>query len=207
MTAVRPISASGWRIVVTAGVTMLACSTSSKPTTERSLGDLKSADASGLEDADREVVVEGEDRRWRIGKVEQGVGRSAASEHLPVGFELERGVGHDARCRERGVISAPALLRREPAVRPGDRRDAPVPELQEVLHRLVGAGGMRRRHRGDVPCERLEGVDDDEGVTLGEQLLELVVRLLGEDDQGAVGDAVEQTVEQRDLSVVLVARG
>ena len=38
LTAVRPISASGWRTVVSAGVTIVACSTSSKPTIERSSG-------------------------------------------------------------------------------------------------------------------------------------------------------------------------
>ena len=34
----RPISASGWRTVVSAGVTIAACSESSKPTIERSSG-------------------------------------------------------------------------------------------------------------------------------------------------------------------------
>ena len=34
----RPISASGWRTVVSAGVTIVACSTSSKPTTDSSSG-------------------------------------------------------------------------------------------------------------------------------------------------------------------------
>src|ERR687886_425422 len=38
LTAVRPISSSGWRTVVSAGVTIVACSTSSKPTTDMSSG-------------------------------------------------------------------------------------------------------------------------------------------------------------------------
>src|SRR5581483_8244305 len=38
LTAIRPISASGWRTVVSEGVTIAAASTSSKPTTERSSG-------------------------------------------------------------------------------------------------------------------------------------------------------------------------
>ena len=38
LTAVRPISASGWRTDVSGGVTIVACSTSSKPTIDRSSG-------------------------------------------------------------------------------------------------------------------------------------------------------------------------
>jgi len=77
------------------------------------------------------------------------VGRSAASSRrlvrrdaaldLEVRSDLERGVGHDPGRGERGVVAAPALLGGEPADRAGDGADAPVPEAQQVLDRLVRA--------------------------------------------------------------------
>ena len=80
----------------------------------------------------------------------------------PVGVDDELGVEQDARAGERGAEADQALLRRIPARLPGDRADAPVPELEQVLGRLLRAG---RVHRGDA-CDplgrRLARVDDDE---------------------------------------------
>ena len=74
-----------------------------------------------------------------------------------------------------------------------------------MAHRLVGARHVRGRDRRDPIVERQERIDDDEAVAVVEQALELVARLLRQDDQRAVGLAVHEPVEQRDLAVVLVA--
>ncbi len=73
-------------------------------------------------------------------------------------------------------------------------------------HRLVGTRRVRGRHRRDPVVERHQRVEDHEPVAAVEQPLELVARLLGQDDQRAVGQAV-QPVEHGDLAVVLVAGG
>ena len=49
-------------------------------------------------------------------------------------------------------------------------------------------------------------VDDHERVALAPQHLELLVRLLGEHQHGAVGGAVHEPVEQRNLALVVVQR-
>ena len=104
------------------------------------------------------------------------------------------------------MVAAPPVLGRHPAGRPGDRGDAAMAEPEQVLHRLMRAGRVRRRHGRDALVERHQRVDDDEAVVLVEQLLELVARLLGQDDQRPVRQAVHQPVDQRDLAVVLVHR-
>ena len=63
---------------------------------------------------------------------------------------------------------------------------------------------MRRGDRRDPLVERHQGIDDDEPVAAIEEPLELLVRLLGQDDQRAVGESV-QPVEQGDLARVLAA--
>jgi len=49
-------------------------------------------------------------------------------------------------------------------------------------------------------------IDDDQGVAVRERPLELLARLLGEDDQRAVGRAVHEAVEERHLALVLAPR-
>jgi hypothetical protein len=65
---------------------------------------------------------------------------------------------------------------------------------------------VRGRDGGDPLVQRYERVDDHESEAVVQQLLELVARLLREDDHGAVGGAVQQPLEQRDLALVLVQR-
>ena len=65
---------------------------------------------------------------------------------------------------------------------------------------------MRGRHRRDPLVERHQRVEHDEAITAVQKPLELVARLFGQDDQRAVAQAVEP-VEDRDLTVVLAARG
>src|SRR5207248_143234 len=93
----------------------------------------------------------------------------------------------------------------DPSRRAGDRADATVPETEQMLHRLIGTRGVCGGYRGDAVVQRLERVDDHEAVALVLQPLELLARLLGKDDERAVGEAVHEPVDQRHLTVVLVA--
>jgi ABC-type phosphonate transport system ATPase subunit len=61
----RPISARGWRTVVSAGVTIADSSESSKPTIGELLGHADAALAGDAQGTDRRIVVEGEDRGRR----------------------------------------------------------------------------------------------------------------------------------------------
>ncbi len=128
-----------------------------------------------------------------------------AAADLEVRLDLDLGVGHDPRPGEGGVVAAETVVRRDPAARAGDRRDAPVAEREEMLHRLAGARRVRGRHRRDAVVEAEAGVDDDEVVARVEQARELVARLLREHDERSVGEAVHHPVDLELLPVVLVA--
>ena len=81
-----------------------------------------------------------------------------------------------------------------------------MPELEQVPHRLVGARRVRGGDGRDPLVERHQRVDHDEAIAAVEEPLELLARLLREDDERAVGEAV-QPIEHRDLAVVLAAGG
>ncbi len=90
---------------------------------------------------------------------------------------------------------------------PGDRADPPVPERQQVLGRGARTRGVRGRDGRNALVERDAGIDDHERVALATQDLELAVRLLRQHQHRAVGRTVHETVEQRDLALVMVQRG
>src|SRR6266540_3281265 len=159
-----------------------------------------------LDRADRDVVVEREDRRRRLGEVEEVRCGVSPRDDLGLGFDLQCGIRQDACGRKRSAVAAATILGGHPAARAGDLRDPPVAELEQVPHRLVGTRRVRGRHRRDSLVERHQRVEDHEPVAAVEQPLEFVARLLGQDDQRAVGQAV-QPVEHGDLAVVLVAGG
>ena len=129
LTPMRPISASGWRTDVSRGVTITACSVSSKPTTREVVGDAKAAVARRVQRADRDVVVEPEDRRRRIGQREQ-LARPprCRPRNAPVGVDDQLRVEQDARAASAARKPMQALLGRVPARGAGDRADAPVAE-------------------------------------------------------------------------------
>ena len=81
-----------------------------------------------------------------------------------------------------------------------------MPQIEEMAHRLVGAGRMSSRHRRDALVQRHQRIEDDEAITAVEQPHELRARFLGQDHQRTVRLAV-QAVEHRDLAVVLAAGG
>jgi len=64
-----------------------------EPDHRKVTGHVEIASASCLQDADRVVVVEGEDRRRRLREVEQDLGGLPPAEDLEVCFDLERGIG------------------------------------------------------------------------------------------------------------------
>src|SRR5215207_4714607 len=78
-----------------------------------------------------------------------------------------------------------------------------MPELEQMAHRLVGTRRVGGRDRRDPLVERHERIENHEAVAAVEQPFQLLTRLFGKDDQGAVGHAVEP-VEHGDLAVVLV---
>ena len=206
LTAMRPISSSGWRTVVSPGVTTSARPESSKPTTERSSRHVEPALRGGSEHADRHVVVEREDRGRPLVAVEQaGPGAVAA-----VGLELaaldERRGGEDAGAGERRAVAVRAVLGRDPALAALDDRDAAVAELEEMLGRRAGARPVRGGDDRHALGERHRGVDDDEGEALRLQVAELLRRLGRHHEDRAVGRAAEQPLDERRLALVLVAR-
>ena len=183
----RPISASGWRTVVSCGVTIVACSTSSNPTIERCSRNAQAALGGRPHRADRDVVVEREDRRRRIAEVEQARSCLLALGDLEVGLDLERGIERDSRRGERGAVAAPAVLGRHPAGRAGDRA-----RCGGGRARAGGASPGRRptcaprKRRG---CGRRAAAADRRRRTgtRPRGALELLARLLGQDDQRPVG--------------------
>jgi hypothetical protein len=78
-----------------------------------------------------------------------------------------------------------------------------VPERQKVVDRLSRAPPMRRRHRGDPVAERHERIDDHDRIVVDQRALELVARLLGQDDERAISH-VGQLRQQLDLACMLM---
>ena len=114
----RPISASGWRIVVSAGSTMPGFLEIVEADDREVLGNADAARARGAHRADRHVVVEGEDRRRRLGEVEQPVSpprRRRASSKFD--STSSSGSGSDARLRECRVVAASPVVGRLDAAR------------------------------------------------------------------------------------------
>jgi hypothetical protein len=81
-----------------------------------------------------------------------------------------------------------------------------VAERQQVPHCLRDARRMRDRHRRDAIAERQQRIDHDERAPVAHRLLEFLRRLFGQDDQRAVGCALHQPFEQRDLARVVMLR-
>src|SRR3954451_2102884 len=99
--------------------------------------------------ADRNVVVEPEDRGRRLLQREQLVGGERAAGDAPIRVDDEFRVEQDPRGCERGAKAEEALLGRIPAGRAGDRADTPMAELEQMLGRLLRAGRVHRRGAGD----------------------------------------------------------
>ena len=99
-----------------------------------------------------------------------------------------------------------ALLGRVPAGGAGDGADAAMAEREQMLGRLLRAGGVHGGDARDAVRRRLARVDDDERESLQLHGAQLVDGLLGQHQDRAVGRAAHQALEQRDLTVVLVER-
>jgi hypothetical protein len=61
-----------------------------------------------------------------------------------------------------------------------------MPQQEQMLGRGATAEGVRRRDRGHAVVELLDRVDDNERVTSLHERGEFRVRLLGQDQHGAV---------------------
>jgi hypothetical protein len=95
--------------------------------------------------------------------------------------------------------SKPTTERSSGARRPRARPAWIAPIAMLSLNAKIAVGGSGRSRSRSAATR-------PEAVAAVEEPLELVARLLGEDDQSAVGEAV-QPVEQRDLAGVLAAGG
>src|SRR4029453_2648865 len=87
---------------------------------------LRDANASGAcctQDADCEVVVEGEDRGRRLFQVEERRGGDETAVGEEVGAYLQLRIGQPPGRHQRRVIAVQALLRGEPALGARDRGD------------------------------------------------------------------------------------
>ena len=79
-------------------------------------------------------------------------------------------------------------------------------EREQVLGRLLRAGGVHCRHARDALGRHLARIDDHEREALALDRAELVGGLLGEHQDRAVGAPVHQPLEERHLAIVLVER-
>ena len=205
-TPIRPSSASGWRTDVSRGVTITACSVSSKPTTERSSGTERPRSRAACSAPIATLSLKPKIAVGGSGSESSCACRLGAAWDPPVGVDDELGVEQDPGARERGAEAVEPLLGRVPAGRAGDRADPPVAELEQVLGRLLRARRVHRRDAGDTVGRRLARIDDDEGESLPLQRQQLLRRLLRQHQDRAVGGAAHQPLEQRHLAVVLVQR-
>ena len=202
----RPTSSSGWWTVVIAGIAICDTVVSSNPTTERSSGIRMRRARRLLQHRDRHLVVAGEDRRRPLGAVEELRRRHPPLEGAEVAVHLERRIGRDAGGRERGAVAARPVLRGNEAGDALDQTDPPVAEPEQVLGRLDRAGHVRGRDEREVPLERIRLVGDDERESLPLQEQEVLARLLGQHEDRAVDASLEQLVDERDLSLLVVER-
>ena len=81
-----------------------------------------------------------------------------------------------------------------------------VPERDQMLHRLFGTRPVRNGDARDPRIERKQRIDDDEGLPLRRQPLQLVARRFGQDQYGPVGQALRHPVEEGDLARAFVLR-
>ena len=160
--ATPPISASGCRTVVIGGEAQRVTGRSSKPTTLRSLRYPQAADARGLVDAESLLVAAGEDRRWRLGLVEQlrRAGEAALVGEVAVAYE--RGVVADTGPVEGRTVPVKASQAAQRVSGAGDRRDPAVAKAKQVLGRRDAPGPVGGAHAGDAGRGRVGRVDDDE---------------------------------------------
>ena len=116
LTAIRPISASGWRTVVSAGETTVAVLDVVEADDREVLGD--------AEPAARAAWIAPIARLSLKAKIAVGgsrqvrgawLGRDQAAGDLEVALDLELRLGQDPGRRERGVVAAAAVVRRDPA--------------------------------------------------------------------------------------------
>src|SRR5262249_11419414 len=86
-----------------------------------------------LVQAERLLVAAGEDRRRRLGQVEQLTAAYEAALVLEVAVADQCGVELDARPFQRRPISVGSGPAAQVVTRPGDRPDPAVPQAQQVL--------------------------------------------------------------------------
>ena len=202
----RPSSASGCRTVVSAGVTIWASSASSNPTTERSSGTDSPRSRAACRTPTAMLSFEAKIAVGGSGRSSSRLAAAYATRHLEVALdEKAGGRKHTGGC-ERRVVTLDPLLGRRPAPGSGDVRDPPVPEIEQMIDRGLRPGAVRGRHGRDAHVERHARVGDYELVAARLQRSELVTRLLGQEDDRAVGRAVHQPLEKRHLAVVLGVR-
>jgi hypothetical protein len=147
-----------------------------------------------VQGADGDLVVEGDDRRRRLGQGEQVAGGRPAVRDGGLAARADQAFGREpAGGGQRGAVPEQAVFGGDPVVRAGDGGDPGVPEPEQVLGGQPGAGQMGRRDRGDAGRQGGALVHDHERVAARVQVGQHIAGLGREDEQRPLGELrVEQ---------------
>ena len=104
------------------------------------------------------------------------------------------------------MVAVDALDGRGPPGAARHVRDATMTEREQVVGRRLGPGAVRRGDGWYALAEGHAWIGDDERVAGRLERRELDARLLRKRDDRAVGGAVREVLEHRDLALVLVQR-
>jgi hypothetical protein len=137
------------------------------------------------ERADRDLVVEPDEGRRRLGQVEQFPGRVVAEAGGGLARPDQGRVRQHADLGQGRCVPSPPRLAGQPVPRPGDDADAPVPEPGEVRGHAAGAREVGGRHGGDVARHLLARVHHHEREPRPAQRDELLARLRRQHDDRA----------------------
>ena len=186
VTAVRPISWSGWRTVVRRGVVARLTSMSSKPTTDRSCGHPQPARRGRLHHPHRDLVVEADHGGRSRPQVEQFPARPHARLGGGLAVPHQLRVAQHPGLGQRGEVPADPVVPGVPVRRPGDHPDPAVTELDQVPGDGPGAGEVRRRDRHHAARHGGTRVHHHERVAARGQCLKVGAGLRGKDQDRAV---------------------
>jgi len=174
LTAIRPISGSGWRIVVSAGVTNRGFLEIVEADDREIFRDANGARARGLHARSAMLSLNEKIAVGGSGRPQQLLRRRDTTRDLEIPFDLELRVGYEPCRRERGVVAAPAVLGRLHPAGTGDCAMRVCPSDNRCFIAWSGTCCMGGRDGGYAFVQRHHRVDHDESVAVVQQCLELV---------------------------------
>ena len=114
------------------------------------VGDLEPRGAHRFDRAQRDEIVDGENRRGTILQLEQAAHSLGASAGIDRGFHDERWIQRDPGRFERRLVAAPPVARGRDGIGFGDHPDSPVAERDQVLDELLCPAGAVAEDRVGV---------------------------------------------------------